>query len=72
MKIKKLVQVITCGTLATVSAMTIAADTSVEALSQRLEMMQKEMNELKRQLQQSASKEEVQAVRSSGTTFTTT
>ena len=63
MKIKKLVQVITCGTLATVSAMTIAADTSVEALSQRLEMMQKEMNELKRQLQQSASKEEVQAVR---------
>ena len=63
MKIKKLVRVITYGTLAAVSTMTIAAETSVEALSQRLEMMQKEMDELKRQLQQSASKEEVQAVR---------
>lgn len=63
MNIKKLVKVITYGTLAAVSTAAIAAETNVEALSQRLEMMQKEMDELKRQIQMSASKKDVQAVR---------
>lgn len=63
MNIKKLMKVIPFAVLAAVSETNIAAETNVEALTQRLEMMQKEIDELKRQLQTSASKEEVRVVK---------
>ncbi|MEZ3187060.1 porin [Stutzerimonas chloritidismutans] len=58
-----LAKAISVGVVATVFSATTVAETSVEDLAGRLESMQKEMDELKQQLKNTVSKEEVSEVK---------
>jgi hypothetical protein len=63
MNIKKLIHTLVIGTATVSASSSVLAAPSVEELSLRLEQMQREMNLLKQQIQNSATKQEVQSVK---------
>lgn len=63
MKIKKMICAIAIGTATITVSTSVLAAPNVEELSLRLEQMQREMDLLKQQIQNSATKQEVQSVK---------
>ena len=63
MKIKKLAKNIMFAVVASSFSAMVLAEATVEELAERLERMQREMNELRLQLENSATKEEVQVIK---------
>ena len=62
MKIKKLAKNIMFAVVASSFSAMVLAEATVEELAERLERMQREMNELRLQLENSATKEEIQVI----------